>query len=99
MFLGIRVGTVRTRKVYTIDAKLGKGALTRLKKELFVDPVTEEATYDYSGKFDWLVEVRFKAGVTDAVGVSAREAIQDVLKRKLKRERKFLHQPSTSFLE
>ncbi len=79
-FLGVKTGTVSTRRVYTMEAELSDPDLAKLRSELFVDPVTEESVDEYAGGFDWLVEVSFKLGVTDAVGISSAEAISGVLK-------------------
>src|SRR5271157_1005137 len=40
-FLKINVDSVRTRRVYTIDAELTRKELASLVRNLFVDPVTE----------------------------------------------------------
>jgi phosphoribosylformylglycinamidine synthase len=82
-FLGIKVGSVRTRKVYTIYAKIEKEELARLEKELFVDQVTERPAKELDEKFDWMVEVCYKPGVTDNVGKTATMALAEVLKREI----------------
>lgn len=83
-FLKINVDSVRTRRVYTIDADLNKEELGLLVRDLFVDPITE-CLSEETGNFDWLIEVGYKPGVTDNVGrTSANVAIPAVIKRKLK---------------
>ena len=42
-FLKIRVRSVRTKNVYTIDAKLSALELNLIKNELLVDPIIEES--------------------------------------------------------
>lgn len=83
-FLGIEVGSVKTRKVYTIDAKTEKKELAKLVRDLFVDQVTEKSAKELGEKFDWLVEVGYKPGVTDNVGITATRALSEVLKRELR---------------
>lgn len=79
--LNLRVLDVKTIDVYTIEAELTKKDLNFLGKELFIDPIIQEFSLDKSLKrdFDWLIEIGFKPGVTDTVGRTAREAIEDIL--------------------
>ncbi len=85
-FLNVQVSSVGTQSVYLIDAALTKEELNKIKDQLFLDPVIEEAVI---GKFsdlkcDWIAEVSFKPGVTDNVGKTSHSAVEDVIKRKLK---------------
>ncbi|MFH0897369.1 MAG: AIR synthase-related protein [Candidatus Bathyarchaeota archaeon] len=81
--LSIKVNSVRTIKVYTIDAELSEEELKLIKKELLVDPITEQADAPLPS-FDWLIEVGYRPGVTDNVGRTSKSAIQDLLNRNLK---------------
>ncbi len=83
-FLGLAVGSVRTRDVYRIDATLEAGEPERILHE-FTDPVLEHGTLGRldDGPFDTAVAVAMKPGVTDPVGTSARVAVEDTLGRKL----------------
>jgi phosphoribosylformylglycinamidine synthase len=74
--LGIQVNKVRTVDVYTIDAHLKHPALYKIASGPFSDPVIQRFTIDrpLADKFDWLIEVGFKPGVTDNVGKTAAEA-------------------------
>ena len=82
-FLKIKVDSVKTRRVYTINADLSKDELDLLTEDLFVDHVTEDKSLDT--EFDWLIEIGYKPGVTDNVGrTSKHTAIPDLIKRKLK---------------
>ena len=85
-FLGIKTKSVRTRRTYIIDADLDSKELELVKNNLFVDPVTECAVRDMDDGFDWLVEVRYKAGVTNPVSKTATEAANQILNGKLSRE-------------
>lgn len=82
-FLKIKVDSVKTRRVYTIDAELSEEELTLLERDLFIDPVTECLSGE-TDDFDWLIEVGYKPGVTDNVGRTSKNiAIPDVIRRKL----------------
>ena len=81
-FLNIKVSSVRTRKVYTIAAKLSQEELKLITRELLVDPIIEQAEAPLPS-FNWLIEVGYKPGVTDNVGRTSKTAIQEVLKRTL----------------
>jgi phosphoribosylformylglycinamidine synthase subunit PurSL len=83
--LGLNVEKVRTVEVYTIDAELTPQEVERLRCELFTDPVIQEssATSRLARDFSWVVEVGFRPGVTDNVGKTAREGIEEVLGRRL----------------
>ncbi len=80
--LDIQVDRVRTIDVYTIEGDLEQVDIEVLRKGLFTDPIIQESKADgpLAGDFDWLIEVGFKPGVTDNVGRTALEGIQDILK-------------------
>lgn len=80
--MGVQVN-IKTRRIYRIDAKLQRKEGKLLVKRLFVDGVSEKQEKLGEGDFDWLVEVRYKPGVTDAVGISAKEATSEALRRDL----------------
>ncbi len=79
-FLGIDVKSVRTRRIYDIDT-IDKQELIRSTRDLFVDQVTERSSKELDDKFDWLVEVSYKPGVTDNVGRTAEMALSDISKK------------------
>lgn len=81
-FLGMEVDSVRSRRVYTINAKLSDEELDLLKRDLFADTINER--FSEETDFDWLIEVGYKPGVTDNVGHTAKNtAIPAIIKRKL----------------
>lgn len=84
--LGCDVDGVRVVNVYTIDAELSTDELEHVRKELFTDPVIQESAVDKSlaPDCDFVIEVGFRPGVTDNVGKSAKEGIQDTIGRRLK---------------
>jgi len=83
--LEIPAKKVKTVDVYTIDADLSEKELKTLGENLFADPVIQEFNVDKPlvREFDWLIEIGFKPGVTDNVGKTSKEAIEDILKEKL----------------
>ncbi|UCH03104.1 MAG: phosphoribosylformylglycinamidine synthase [Candidatus Bathyarchaeota archaeon] len=84
-FLNLKINSIRTKRVYTIDADLSRDELKLITSELFVDPLIEQID-EYNQKFDWLIEVGYRPGVTDNVGKTAKIAISHLLNRSLKEE-------------
>lgn len=82
--LGIAVENVRTIEVFSIDAGLSAAQLDALGKDLFCDPIIQEFAVDLplACDFDWIIEVGLKPGVTDNVGKTAKDAIEEILKIK-----------------
>ena len=85
-FLGIETKSVKTRRVYDIDADIGDSELESLEKNLFIDPVTECPARELDEDFDWLIEVGYRPGVTNPVSKTATAAANEILKGKLERE-------------
>ncbi len=88
--LSIICESVRVVDVYTILAELSPEELDKIAKELFTDSVTQIYSINkhisFPSDYQHVVEVGFRPGVTDNVGKSAREGIQDTLSRTLKPE-------------
>src|ERR687887_138532 len=86
--LGLGVERVRTIDVYTIDAGMTPEEVEKVRRELFTDPIIQEsaATIRLARDFSWVIEVGFRPGVTDNVGKTAREGIEEVLGRSLAAE-------------
>ncbi|MCG2660411.1 MAG: AIR synthase-related protein [Kiritimatiellae bacterium] len=83
--LGLRIAAAHTRTVYKIDAEMTDAEMESVCR-FFRDPVIEMAApgrLSAPEKFDWLIEIGYKPGVTDNVGRTARVALQDVLDRPL----------------
>jgi phosphoribosylformylglycinamidine synthase subunit PurSL len=79
--LHLPVRGIRTRDVYRVDAELSPAAQARVR-DAFSDPVLAVAALGRlrpPAKFDWLIEVGYKPGVTDNVGATARTVMADVL--------------------
>jgi len=83
--LKIKVDSIKTTDVYTIDSDFSNEELSMLGENLFADPVIQDFTVEspLNKDFDWLVEVGFKPGVTDNVGKTAKEGAEDIFKRKI----------------
>lgn len=81
--LGINVEDVRAIDVFTIHAALTSEELEKVRVELFTDPVIQDSTLNraIATDYDFIVEVGFRPGVTDNVGKSSVEGIQDTLGR------------------
>lgn len=86
--LRIPVETVSTVEVYTINANLTEAQVEDVAKNLLTDPITQEYRINSGFKrpFDVAIEVGFKPGVTDNVGATTVEGIEDVLGIKFSRE-------------
>jgi phosphoribosylformylglycinamidine synthase len=79
-YFGFQVEEVRVIRVITIDAALDGMQLSRIKEDLFTNPVTEESSYEPTARdFDWLIWIGYRPGVRDNAGSTAQEAIEDLL--------------------
>jgi phosphoribosylformylglycinamidine synthase len=78
---GLRVASVRILDVYHVDKALTGEQLEACRQGLFTDPLTQHSSLGpLPGKaFDWMIEIGFLPGVTDNVGSTSREAIEDLL--------------------
>jgi len=79
--LQIAVDRVRTIEVQTIDGRLSLEELGKIAQGPFSDPIIQEYAINrgLADRFDWLVEVGFRPGVTDNVGKTAKEAAELLL--------------------
>jgi phosphoribosylformylglycinamidine synthase len=78
---GIEIERARVVDVFSIDLDLDEIALDRVRRELLSDPIAEISKVGGPILEDWdyWVEVGFRPGVTDNVGLTASEAIADLL--------------------
>ncbi|NLC70665.1 MAG: phosphoribosylformylglycinamidine synthase [Desulfuromonadaceae bacterium] len=81
---GVNIGLVRTIDVYTVEADLSREEIDRVAAGPLCDPVIQTVAVNrpLAGDFHILVEVGFRPGVTDNVGRTAREAIEDLTGRR-----------------
>jgi phosphoribosylformylglycinamidine synthase len=83
-YFGLTIPQARLIQVLTLDAGFSEKELSRIRKEIFTNPVTQRSSYHPLAKgFDWVIWVGLKPGVRDNAGSTAREAISDLLKRPL----------------
>lgn len=87
-FLEIDVERVKTVFVYTIDADLKRKEVEAIASGPFSDPIIQKFSIDkpLDKDFDFSIEVGFKPGVTDNVGKTAKEAIECLLRKRLREE-------------
>jgi phosphoribosylformylglycinamidine synthase II len=79
-YFNIRLEKIRTVHILTIDADLTAGQLETIRTEVFMNPVTQVASYaPLNLPFDWAIWVGFRPGVRDNPGSTAMEAIEDIL--------------------
>lgn len=84
-FLRLNICSVRTRDVYTVNADIGDIDAGKIAVGLS-NPVLQSCIVGETISnldYDWLIAVGFKPGVTDNVGRSAKQAIGDIIGRKL----------------
>jgi phosphoribosylformylglycinamidine synthase len=88
--LGLPVDSVRTIKVFTVEADITDAQLLAAAQGPYSDPVTQDwslgpLALDWNYAFDWLIEVGFRPGVTDNEGRTAASALELMLGHKLDR--------------
>lgn len=80
-----KINTVKLADVYTVDTDLNPEALQKVASML-ANPVFQEPNLNRSlslRTFDYAVEIGFLPGVTDNVGNTVRESLENVLGKKL----------------
>ncbi|HUH66591.1 MAG TPA: AIR synthase-related protein, partial [Syntrophales bacterium] len=79
--LSIKVDSVKTIDVHTIDGSLSRQELEMVAAGPLSDPIIQDFAINsgLAERFDWMIEVGFRPGVTDNVGKTAREAIELLL--------------------
>jgi phosphoribosylformylglycinamidine synthase II len=75
--LHITVASVKTVEVHTIEGNLTAGELAMAAAGPLSDPIIQNFSINsgLADRFDWLIEVGYRPGVTDNVGKTAKEAI------------------------
>ncbi len=79
--LHIGVDSVKTVDVYTVEGALTKSQLQQIATGPLLDPIVQRCAINrgLADRFDWMVEVGFRPGVTDNVGKTATEAVRLLL--------------------
>lgn len=82
---GKGIKAVHIADSYLIDTTLSKADLEKARSSLS-NPLVEESTVGrwLPKKFDWALEIGFLPGVTDNVGTTAKETIEDATGKKFK---------------
>jgi len=84
-YFGCHIELVRTVNILTIDVDLTQGQFEAIKEEIFANPVTQIASYKpLDIDFDWILWVGYRAGVRDNPGSTAVEAVEDLLRVRVK---------------
>ena len=84
--LDIDIEQVVTREIYTLSANIAESEAEKVAAEL-ANPVLQKGVLgetEWRDRFDFLLVVGFRPGVTDNVGRSAHEAIGDIIGRELR---------------
>ena len=84
--LGIEgVRSVRVTEIYAIDAQLTDAEMKKIGLELLADPITQNFSINKptSSTFDWCIQVSFRAGVKDDAGEAAKDAVGELLGKKI----------------
>ena len=85
-YFSIALDSVRTIQIVTIDAELTPEQRQLIQHEIFTNPVTQQSSYQpLPIDFDWTIWIGFRPGVRDNPGSTAREAVEDLLRIKLKK--------------
>jgi phosphoribosylformylglycinamidine synthase len=84
-YLGYELQDVRVIRVLTFDTDLEPRGLELARTRIFTNPVTERSSFSPLARgFDWLIWVGYRPGVRDTAGSTAVEALEDLLKIRLK---------------
>ena len=84
-YFGIDIDSVRTISIVTVDAELSDDQVETVRREIFTNPVTQiSSTAPLAADFDWIIWIGFRPGVRDNPGATAVEAVEDLLRIKLR---------------
>jgi phosphoribosylformylglycinamidine synthase II len=84
-YFGLGLESVRTVSIITIDIDLATDQLEVIRTEIFTNPVTQISSYQpLSIDFDSVLWVGYRPGVRDNPGSTAAEAVEDLLRIRLK---------------
>ncbi len=84
-YFGLDLESVRTVSILTIDIDLSADQLEVIRTEIFTNPVTQISSYKpLAVDFDSVLWVGYRPGVRDNPGSTAAEAVEDLLRIRLK---------------
>ncbi len=98
--LGFNVEKAKIIEVYTVNKDFSDEQLKKIA-EMLSNPVIQEYKIDAPSEFDnadFALEIGFLPGVTDNVGTTAKESLEDLLKEKFE-EDKHVHSSTLMFLK
>ena len=81
---GDKAQTCKLIEVYTIEKDLNQKQLHKIAEAL-TNPISQTSLLDdqeTAEEFDWAIEIGFLPGVTDNVGTTTRETIEDLIKER-----------------
>ena len=82
------ISSVRVLDIYAIDDEVPEADLQTAASQLLSDPINQRFSINAplfpSQKFDYAISVSFRSGVKDNAGETAKEAIEELLGKKLK---------------
>ena len=83
-----KIDGIEIAEIYTLDASLDSTDLIKIG-QILSNPVTQEFLIDKHNnrKFDWAFEISFLPGVTDNIGATASESVNDYLKNNIENNR------------
>src|SRR3989338_723954 len=79
-----KIKKIKITDIYSIERNLSKKELT-LTAKMLVNPVIETAKINQTlapKNYDYVIEIGFLPGVTDNIGKTVREGVEDLLKIK-----------------
>ena len=83
-YFGLSIDEIRVIRVLMFDVDLTQDQKSRIKTDLFTNPVTEESSWlPLANQFDWILWIGLRPGVKDNAGSTAVEAIQDLFNIRL----------------
>jgi phosphoribosylformylglycinamidine synthase subunit PurSL len=84
-YFNIDIEAVRCIQILTVDADLTEAQVDTARSEIFTNPVTQISSLaPLAVDFDWIIWVGFRPGVRDNPGATAIEALEDLLRLRLK---------------
>ncbi len=84
-YFRFHIESIRTVSILTIDIALTDEQLAYIQHEAFTNPVTQVSSYrPLDIDFDWVIWVGYRPGVRDNPGSTAVEAVEDLLRIRVK---------------
>lgn len=80
-FFNVSVEEISIHQIYAINKSLNADQLYTIANGPLHDPILEQSAVGpfYEERFEWIVEVCFKPGLTDSLAQTAQSSIEDIL--------------------